>query len=116
MLWLPLVVTQTSTGKPLGSGRAVRCILWISAWAFIGISQTNYMNWDCGVKGCSPWVVSFLDCGHRGGKEGGRPAHIHAVLLQRRATRPHRCCVAAKEGESPSLLYSRIEDEPFCIL
>jgi hypothetical protein len=32
------------------------------------------------------------------------------------ATRPHRCCVAAKEGESPSLLYSRIEDEPFCTL
>ena len=36
--------------------------------------------------------------------KGGRLAHIDPVLLQRRASRPHSSCVAAKEGESPSFI------------
>ncbi len=60
---------------------------------------------DCGVKVCSRLLGSFLDCDHKGGKECGRLAHIHPVLLQRRATRP------------PSFnLFPRIGDEPFFII
>ena len=48
----------------------------------------NYMNWDCGVKGCSALPVSFLDCGNWAGKECGRLAHIYPILLEGKASRP----------------------------